>query len=236
MLEVKNINVFYDQVQAIHDVSFEVKSDEIVSVIGTNGAGKSTLMQTIVSLVETKSGSIIFNGEDITNLPSHDIVKRGIIYVPEGRRIFYDLTVAENLEMGAYALKTDKKRLREDLEMVHEMFPQLNDRMKQLGGTLSGGEQQMLAIARGLMGHPKLLMLDEPSLGLAPVIVEEVFDIILKIKKETNTPIVLVEQNANMAMAISDNTYVLEVGYVSFSGKSSELMYNPEVKEAYLGS
>ncbi len=235
MLNVKNVNVFYGQVQAIHDVSFNVGEDEIVSIIGANGAGKSTLMRTILGLNKTVGGSIEFNGKDITNLPTHDIVREGIIYVPEGRRIFYDLTVAENLEMGAYSRKTNKAEMAEDMEMVHKMFPRLEERMKQLGGTLSGGEQQMLAIARALMARPKLLMFDEPSLGLAPVIVEEMFAIIERIQAEQHIPMVLVEQNAQMAMSISQQTYVMEVGKVRFSGPSSELIDMPEVKKAYLG-
>ncbi|WHH58051.1 ABC transporter ATP-binding protein [Petroclostridium sp. X23] len=235
MLEIKNINVFYGKVQALFNVSLEVKENQIVSIIGSNGAGKTTLMSTIVGLNKPAGGEIKFMEETINNQPTHKIIKKGIIYVPEGRRIFYDLTVAENIEMGGYSRKMSPKRYAEEAESVLAIFPRLKERLNQLGGTLSGGEQQMLAIARGLMGNPKLLMLDEPSLGLAPVIVDEVFDVIVNINKIKKIPIILVEQNASMAMNITSMTYVLEVGNVKYQGPSSELAESPEIKKAYLG-
>jgi branched-chain amino acid transport system ATP-binding protein len=212
-----------------------VHENEMVSVIGSNGAGKTSLMSTIVGLNKCVGGNIKFMGETISNQQTHNIVRKGIIYVPEGRRIFYDLTVADNLEMGGYSRRMTTKQYESDLESVLAIFPRLKERLKQLGGTLSGGEQQMLAIARGLMGDPKLLLLDEPSLGLAPVIVDEVFDVIVNINRMKNIPIVLVEQNANMAMNITSATYVLEGGMVKHQGRSSELIESPAIKKAYLG-
>jgi branched-chain amino acid transport system ATP-binding protein len=235
MLEVENINVFYDKVQALFNVSLKVGENEIISIIGANGAGKTTLMSTIVGINKPVSGDIRFMGKTIAGLPTHKIVKKGIVYVPEGRRIFYDLTVAENIEMGGYTRKLTPKKYSEELEIILNIFPRLKERMNQLGGTLSGGEQQMLAIARGLMGDPKLLLLDEPSLGLAPVIVDEVFDVIVNINRIKKIPIILVEQNAFMAMNITSVTYVLEVGNVKYQGKSKELIESPEIKKAYLG-
>ncbi len=235
MLKINNINVFYGKVQALFDISIEIGDKDIVSVIGANGAGKTTLMKSIVGICNPASGSIVFNDTDLTKMKTHNIVKKGVVYVPEGRRVFYDLTVEDNLEMGAYGRKITKKEYNEELEVVLEIFPRLRERMKQLGGTMSGGEQQMLAIARGLMSNPKLLMLDEPSLGLAPVIVDELFDVIVRINKMKQLPIVLVEQNAYMAMSASTNTYVLENGHMVMSGKSSELIKSPYIKKAYLG-
>jgi branched-chain amino acid transport system ATP-binding protein len=235
MLEVKNINVFYGKVQALFDLSFEVGEQELVSIIGANGAGKTTLMSTIAGLNKAVGGEIRFLGEAIQNQPTHSIIRKGIVYVPEGRRIFYDLSVAENIEMGGYCRRMTSKQYAEELAEILEIFPRLRERLHQLGGTLSGGEQQMLAIARGLMGNPKLLMLDEPSLGLAPVIVDEVFDVIVNINKAKRIPIILVEQNAQQAMNITSMTYVLEVGNVKYRGRSSELIESPEIRKAYLG-
>ena len=235
MLEVKNLNVFYGKVQALFDISFSVEENEMVSIIGSNGAGKSTLMNTIVGITKPASGEISFMGQSIKKQRTHKIVEKGIIYVPEGRRIFYDLTVAENIQMGGYSRTLHNKQYSDELEEILTIFPRLEERLKQMGGTLSGGEQQMLAIARGLMGNPKLLMLDEPSLGLAPVIVDEVFDVIVNINKKKKIPIILVEQNAFMAMNITSKTYVFEVGYMKYHGKSSELIESPDIKKAYLG-
>jgi branched-chain amino acid transport system ATP-binding protein len=235
MLEVKGLNVFYGKVQALFDLSLEVGEREMVSIIGSNGAGKTTLMSTIAGLNKTVGGEIRFLGEAIQNQPTHSIIRKGIVYVPEGRRIFYDLTVQENIEMGGYCRRVTSKQYAEELAEILDTFPRLKERLYQLGGTLSGGEQQMLAIARGLMGNPKLLMLDEPSLGLAPVIVDEVFDVIVNINKTKKIPIILVEQNAQQAMNITSMTYVLEVGNVRYHGRSSELIESPEIKKAYLG-
>lgn len=235
MLKVDNINVFYGKVQALFDVSFEANDNEIVSIIGANGAGKTTLMKTIMGINQPKSGSIEYNGAIISNLPAHKIVRKKIVYVPEGREIFPAMTVQENLEMGAYILKTTKSEMNEHLDRMYDLFPRLKERTKQLAGSLSGGEQQMVAIARGLMSDPMLLMLDEPSLGLAPVIVDDMFDIIVRVNKTQKMPIVIVEQNAFMAMSISSRTYVLEVGHVTAQGDSKELLDKPEIKKAYLG-
>ena len=235
MLEVKGLNVFYGKVQALFDLSLAVGERELVSIIGSNGAGKTTLMSTIAGLNKTVGGEIRFLGEAIQNQPTHSIIRKGIVYVPEGRRIFYDLTVEENIEMGGYCRRMTSRQYAEELAEILDTFPRLKERLRQLGGTLSGGEQQMLAIARGLMGNPKLLMLDEPSLGLAPVIVDEVFDVIVNINKTKRIPIILVEQNAQQAMNITSMTYVLEVGNVRYQGRSSELIESPEIKKAYLG-
>lgn len=235
MLKINNINVYYGKVQALFDVSVNVDSNDIVSVIGSNGAGKTTLMHTIVGLNKAARGEIKFNGETITGLPTHKIIEKGIIYIPEGRRIFYNMSVLENIEMGGYSRNLSKKQFAEELETVLDIFPRLKERLYQLGGTLSGGEQQMLAIARGLLGNPKLLLLDEPSLGLAPIIVDEVFDVITNINKIKKIPIILVEQNAYMALKISSMAYVLELGSIRHNGKSSDLIESKEIKKAYLG-
>lgn len=235
MLKVDKINVFYGKVQALFDASFEINDNEIVSVIGANGAGKSTLMKTIMGLNKTRSGSITFDGKVISNIPAHQVVKRGIVYVPEGREIFPAMSVYENLEMGAYSQPFSKKVLADHVEKMYDIFPRLKERNKQLAGSLSGGEQQMLAIARGLMSDPHLIMFDEPSLGLAPLIVDDMFKVILRINKEMNLPIVIVEQNAFMAMSISSRTYVLEVGKITTTGPSAELLDSPAIKKAYLG-
>jgi branched-chain amino acid transport system ATP-binding protein len=235
MLTVKNIDVYYGKVQALHGVSIEVQSNEIISIIGSNGAGKSTLMRTIMGLNKPKVGQITFLGEAINKLKTDAIVKREIVYVPEGRQIFPELTVTENLEMGAYSKRYHAKELHEKIAEMFTMFPRLKERHKQMGGSLSGGEQQMLAIARGLMVNPKLIMFDEPSLGLAPVIVDEMFEIILNINKNKHIPIILVEQNAYMALKISYRGYVLENGFIKYQGKSEDLANSPEIKRAYLG-
>lgn len=235
MLKVSNINVFYGKVQALFDVSLEVGDNEIVSVIGSNGAGKTTTMKTIIGVNKTKTGSIVYNGKDITNQKAHLSIYDGIVYVPEGREVFPDMPVSENLEMGAFSKKYSKAEMEKHMEEVYELFPRLKERAKQKAGTLSGGEQQMLAIGRGIMSDPKLIMFDEPSLGLAPVIVDEMFDAIVAINKTRKTPIVIVEQNAFMAMTISDRTYVLENGHVADSGDSKKLLQSPTIMKAYLG-
>lgn len=236
MLRVNGVDNFYGKVQVLHDLSIQVGEQSIVSIIGANGAGKTTLMKTIVGALKPNKGNIQFCSKDITKLPTHKIVLEGITYVPEGRKIFPELTVQENLEMGAYVRKgLSKTQLNNELEELYDIFPRLKERIKQLGGTLSGGEQQMLAIARGLMRQPKLLMLDEPSLGLAPIIVDEVFSAITRINKERKLPILLVEQNAYAAMEISDFTYVLELGRITQSGKSQDLLHSEEIINAYLG-
>lgn len=235
MLKVSDIDVYYGKIQALFKVSMEITGTEIVSVIGSNGAGKSTLMRTIMGLNTPRCGQIMFNGESLVGKKTNEIVSKGIVYVPEGREIFPGLTVLDNLRMGAYTRKYKKAEMTEALERSFAIFPRLKERQKQLCGSLSGGEQQMVAIARGLMSSPKLIMFDEPSLGLAPVIVEEMFRVIENINKVQAIPVVLVEQNAYMAMEISDFTYVLDVGEIKSCGKSEELMNSPEIKAAYLG-
>jgi len=235
MLKVNNIDVFYGKVQALFGVSLEIGDNEIVSIIGANGAGKTTLMKTIMGINQVKSGTIEYNGRIINNLPPHKIVNQKIVYIPEGREVFSTMTVVENLEMGAYSIKTTKKEMEQRLESMYELFPRLKERRTQLAGSLSGGEQQMLAIARGLMSDPHLLLLDEPSLGLAPVIVDDMFDIIVRINKDRKIPIAIVEQNAYMAMSISSRTYVLENGHIVTGGDSKALLDSPEIKKAYLG-
>jgi len=233
MLEVEKINVFYGAIHALTDVSFHVDEGEIVTLIGANGAGKSTSLKTISGLLRTVDGCIEFLGQDITQTAAEEIVKRGIIHTPEGRKIFAPLTVTENLEMGAF-LQNDKGQMECDMRDVFERFPRLGERRSQLGGTLSGGEQQMLAIARSLMSHPKLLLMDEPSMGLAPILVEQIFEIIREINKQ-GVSILLVEQNAKMALSIADRAYVLETGSIVLQGDAKEVMENPMVTEAYLG-
>lgn len=235
MLKVEHIFTYYGKVMALHDVSIEVGKNEIVSIIGANGAGKSTLMKSIMGVAPIKSGSITYQGEEISKRKSHEIVKKGIVYVPEGREIFADLSVRDNLEMGAFCRSYSSKRISELYDECYEMFPKLKERRRQLAGSLSGGEQQMLAIARGLMSEPSLIMFDEPSLGLAPVIVDEMFEIIVRLQKTRHIPIVLVEQNAFMALSISDRTYVLENGNIMTEGDSRTLISMPSIKEAYLG-
>lgn len=233
LLEVKDINVFYGVIQALKGVSLEVNEGEIVALIGANGAGKSTTMQSIMGLIKPKSGEIIYNGERIDKLSTHSIVKMGMTEVPEGRHIFQELTVAENIMLGAYTVK-DTKQKKEDLAKVFKLFPRLEERRNQIAGTLSGGEQQMLAISRALMSRPKLLLLDEPSMGLSPILVDEVFDIIKEIHNQ-GTTILLVEQNAEKALQIADKAYVLETGYITLSGTGKELRNNDLVIKAYLG-
>ncbi len=233
MLSVKNLKVTYGNIAAISDVSFEVPEGKIVSLIGANGAGKTTTLRAISGLVAPSGGSVTFKGQDITNTPAHKLVGMGISHVPEGRRIFPVLTVKENLELAAWTLK-DKGEVNRRMEEVFEMFPRIKDRIGQLGGTLSGGEQQMLAVARAMVTGGDILLLDEPSMGLAPVLVDEIFDKIVAINKK-GTTVLLVEQNAFEALEISDFAYVLEVGYSTISGPSKEIAADPRVREAYLG-
>ncbi len=235
MLSIKNVDTYYGEVQALHNVSLEIQKDEIIAIIGSNGAGKTTLMKSIMGLVKPRHGTIEFCGERLDGLSGWDVVKKGVIYIPEGREVFPDMTVLENLEMGAYSKKYSVKELRKKLEHAYELFPRLKERQKQKAGSLSGGEQQMLAIARGLMSDPKLLMCDEPSLGLAPVIVDEMFDTIVRVNQEWKIPVVVVEQNAYMALTISKHAFVLENGRIVQSGESGELISSPEIKKAYLG-
>ncbi len=233
MLEVKDLQVYYGVICALKGISFEVNEGEIVSLIGANGAGKTTMMQSVVGMIPKKSGSVVFAGHDISKMPCHNIVKLGMTQVPEGRRIFQELTVYENLMMGAYTNK-DQQKFKEDLASIYERFPRLAERRNQIAGTLSGGEQQMLAMSRALMSHPKLLMLDEPSMGLAPILVDQVFEIIKELNA-SGTTILLVEQNANKALEISDRAYVLETGSITLSGTGAELASSDEVRKAYLG-
>lgn len=231
MLKVENINVYYGQIHAIKDVSFEVKPGEIVSLIGANGAGKSTILKTVSGLLRSKTGHIIFKGEDIGRTEAYKLVPKGLAHVPEGRRIFLQMTVKENLEMGAY---TKGENMAEDIETVYNHFPRLKERQNQIAGTLSGGEQQMLAMGRAMMSHPDLLILDEPSMGLAPILVQGIFDIIKEFHK-MGTTILLVEQNAEMALSIADRAYVLESGRIVLTGTGAELKASDEIKKAYLG-
>ena len=232
ILKVEDINVYYGSIHAIKGISFEVNEGEIVTLIGANGAGKSTTLNTISGLLHSKTGSITFMGENLGKIPCHKIVSKGLALVPEGRRVFLQMTVQENLEMGAFT--QGGKTLDDDLERVYQQFPRLKERMKQVAGTLSGGEQQMLAMGRALMSHPKLLMLDEPSMGLAPILVEQIFDIIRELHK-AGTTILLVEQNAQAALSVADRGYVLETGKVVTTGTGHELLESPAIKKAYLG-
>ena len=231
MLKVEDLHVYYGSIHAIKGVSFEVNEGEIVTLIGANGAGKSTTLKSIAGLVKPSSGSILFKGEELVSKDTTTIVSKGITLVPEGRRVFPDLTVLENIKIGAYLRNDD---LKDDIAWVYDLFPRLKEREWQLAGTLSGGEQQMLAVARALMSRPKVIMMDEPSLGLAPLIVKGIFDIIREINRQGVT-VLLIEQNANMALKTADYAYVLETGVISLSGKGSELLSNDEVKKAYLG-
>ena len=233
MLEVKNLEVYYGVICALKGISFEVNEGEIVSLIGANGAGKTTMMQSVVGLIPKKSGSVIFDGKDITKTPCHKIVQLGMTQVPEGRRIFQELSVYENLMMGAYTVK-DQQKFKAELDKIYDLFPRLAERRNQIAGTLSGGEQQMLAMSRALMIKPKLLMLDEPSMGLAPILVDQIFEII-KHLHEQGTTILLVEQNASKALEISDRAYVLETGQITVTGTGAELASSDEVRKAYLG-
>lgn len=234
LLEIRDLKVNYGGIEALKGVSFDVKEGEIVTLIGANGAGKSTTLRAIMSVVNPASGTISYEGKDITHAATHDIVQRGIVLVPEGRRVFPNLTVLENLRIGAY-LREDKDAIEHDIEHVYSLFPRLNERHWQQAGTLSGGEQQMLAMARALMSKPRLLMLDEPSMGLAPILVEQIFDIIRALHK-SGTTILLVEQNAQMALSVANRAYVLETGKISMSGDAQELLHNDAVRKAYLGA
>jgi branched-chain amino acid transport system ATP-binding protein len=233
MLNVKNLHVHYGAIHALKGVSFNLNEGEIVALIGSNGAGKSTLLNTISGILQATEGEIKYLDEAITNMPAQNIVKKGIIHVPEGRKIFASMSVTENLEMGAFSIDS-RKEIFDKIDMMFEKFPLLKGKEKQLGGTLSGGEQQMLAIGRGLMAEPKLMLMDEPSMGLAPVLVEQIFDVIEEINKQ-GTSILLVEQNAQMALSIAHRAYVLETGKIVLKGKADEVMQNPMVIEAYLG-
>ena len=233
MLEVNDLQVYYGVICALKGISFQVEEGEIVSLIGANGAGKTTTMQSISGLIPKKSGTVLFEGKDITKTPCHKIVHMGLTQVPEGRRIFQELTVYENLLMGAYTNK-DQQRFKQDLESIYERFPRLAERRNQIAGTLSGGEQQMLAMSRAIMCHPRLLLLDEPSMGLSPLLVDQVFEIIKDINRD-GTTILLVEQNAGKSLAISDRAYVLENGRIALSGTAAELAASEQVRKAYLG-
>ena len=233
MLEVNNLEVFYGVICALKGISFDVNQGEIVTLIGANGAGKTTTMQSVVGLIPARTGSVIFNGHDITKTPCHKIVHLGMTQVPEGRRIFQELTVYENLLMGAYSVK-DQSGFKNDLDAIYTRFPRLAERKNQIAGTLSGGEQQMLAMGRAIISHPKLLMLDEPSMGLSPLLVDQVFEIIKDIRND-GTTILLVEQNAGKSLAISDRAYVLENGNIVMTGTGAELAASETVKKAYLG-
>ena len=233
MLKINNLDIFYGGIHALKNINLEVKQGEIVTLIGANGAGKTSTLRALSSLEKPKNGEIIFNGENITGMAPHKLVAKGISHVPEGRKIFANLSVMENLELGAY-LRKDKKSVQEDYEMVFEKFPRLKERIKQNAGTLSGGEQQMLAIGRALMNRPKMLLLDEPSMGLAPLVVNDIFDTIVEINK-AGTTILLVEQNANKALSIADRAYVLETGRITIQGTADELLHDDKVRAAYLG-
>lgn len=233
MLKVTDLNTSYGKIHAIRGLNFEVQEGEIVTLIGANGAGKSTTLKTLSGMLEPTSGSIMFEGEDIARTKPHKVTAKGIIHVPEGRRIFSRMTVLENLEMGAY-LRNDKDGIEADLERVYGLFPRLKERLSQKGGTLSGGEQQMLAMGRAIMSAPKLLMMDEPSMGLAPVVVETIFETIEALNNQGMT-ILLVEQNANIALSIADRGYVLETGEIKLTGTGEELLVNEAVRKAYLG-
>jgi branched-chain amino acid transport system ATP-binding protein len=233
MLNVENLQVYYGAIHALKGVSFHLEKGEIVALIGANGAGKSTVLNTISGILRPRQGSVSFEDQNIHETPPQDIVRKGVIQVPEGRKIFSRMTVAENLAMGAY-IQTDPAAINRDMEAVFERFPRLKDRRTQLGGTLSGGEQQMLAIGRGLMAHPTLLLLDEPSMGLSPLLVEQIFDIIQDIN-EQGTSILLVEQNAQMALAVADRSYVLETGRIAMQGTGDALLQDPNIIKAYLG-
>ena len=233
MLKVQKLSVSYGAINALREISFNVEKGEIISLIGSNGAGKTTTLHAISNIIKKRGGKIEFEGEDITSLAPDQIVRRRLIQVPEGRRIFLNLSVRDNLEMGAFT-RNDKAQIKTDLEKVYELFPRLKERINQISGTLSGGELQMLAMGRGLMAQPKLLLLDEPSMGLAPILVDEIFEIIQKINKD-GTTILLVEQNAFKALSISNRAYVLETGSITKDGDARELAKDPAVKEAYLG-
>jgi len=233
MLEIKDLEVSYGMIQAIKGISFEVNQGEVVALIGANGAGKTTILHTVSGILSPKAGSVIFDGQDITKVPGHKIVSMGMAHVPEGRRVFQELTVLQNLKLGAYT-RSDKKEIEDTLQMIYTRFPRLAERKNQIAGTLSGGEQQMLAMGRALMSHPRILLMDEPSMGLSPLLVNEIFDIINSVSKD-GTTVLLVEQNAKKALQIADRAYVLETGNIVLSGDAKELMNNDAIKKAYLG-
>lgn len=233
MLEIKDLEVYYGMIQAIKGVSFDVNEGEVIALIGANGAGKTTILHTITGLINAQKGSVWFEGKDITKVPAHKIVSMGMAHVPEGRRVFANLTVLQNLKMGAYTRK-DKTEIEQTLDSIYKRFPRLMERQNQLAGTLSGGEQQMLAMGRALMSHPKIILMDEPSMGLSPIFVNEIFDIIRSVSA-SGTTVLLVEQNAKKALSIADRAYVLETGKIVLSGKASDLLNNDSIKKAYLG-
>lgn len=233
MLEVKDLQVYYGMIQAIKGISFEVNQGEVIALIGANGAGKTTILHTVTGLIAPKAGSIVFEGKDITKVPAHKIVSMGMAHVPEGRRVFAQLSVYDNLKMGAYTRK-DKNEIEESLENVYKRFPRLEERRNQMAGTLSGGEQQMLAMGRALMSKPKIILMDEPSMGLSPIFVNEIFDIIQEVSA-SGTTVLLVEQNAKKALSIADRAYVLETGTISLEGDAKALMNDDSIKKAYLG-
>ena len=233
MLEVKDLEVYYGVIQAIKGISFHVDEGEVITLIGANGAGKTTTLQTITGMLNAKAGSILFEGEELTKIPGHKIVSMGMAHVPEGRRVFAQLSVLENLKLGAYTRK-DKDEIEESLQRVYKSFPRLEERKNQLAGTLSGGEQQMLAMGRALMSKPRIILMDEPSMGLSPIFVEEIFNIIKEVSA-SGTTVLLVEQNAKKALSIADRAYVLETGKVVLEGKASDLMEDESIKKAYLG-
>ena len=233
MLEVKDIEVYYGMIQAIKGVSFEVNEGEVIALIGANGAGKTTILHTVTGLLSPGSGSVFFEGKDITKVPAHKIVSLGMAHVPEGRRVFAELSVYENLKMGAYTRK-DKNEIEQTLAMVYDRFPRLKERKNQLAGTLSGGEQQMLAMGRALMSHPEIILMDEPSMGLSPILVNQIFEIIEEVSRG-GTTVLLVEQNAKKALSIADRAYVLETGKVVLNGDAKDLLNDDSIKKAYLG-
>ena len=233
MLEIKDLEVYYGVIQAIKGISFEVNQGEVIALIGANGAGKTTTLHTITGLISPKKGSVVFEGKDITKVPAHKIVSMGMAHVPEGRRVFAELSVYENLKMGAYT-RSDKNEIEESLANVYKRFPRLEERKNQMAGTLSGGEQQMLAMGRALMSRPKIILMDEPSMGLSPILVNEIFDIIRSVS-ESGTTVLLVEQNAKKALAIADRAYVLETGRITMSGNAKDLLEDDSIKKAYLG-
>ena len=233
MLEIRDLEVYYGMIQAIKGISFDVNEGEVIALIGANGAGKTTTLHTITGLLPAKAGSIVFEGKDITKVPGYKIVSMGMAHVPEGRRVFAQLSVLQNLRMGAYTRK-DKKEIEDTLKLVYQRFPRLEGRQKQMAGTLSGGEQQMLAMGRALMSHPKIILMDEPSMGLSPIFVNEIFDIIKEVS-EGGTTVLLVEQNAKKALSIADRAYVLETGNIVLEGKAADLLNDDSIKKAYLG-
>ena len=233
MLEVKNLEVYYGVIQAIKGISFEVNEGEVIALIGANGAGKTTTLQPITGMLQPKAGEIIFEGKDISKIPGHKIVSMGMAHVPEGRRVFANMTVLQNLKMGAFT-RSDKNEIDATIEKVYKRFPRLKERQNQTAGTLSGGEQQMLAMGRALMSQPKIILMDEPSMGLSPIFVNEIFDIIKEVS-ESGTTVLLVEQNAKKALSIADRAYVLETGRITLEGKASDLLHDESVQKAYLG-